>query len=72
MKSTLLPVQILLSIFSPPLRQRFVDNAIWEKDFPEMRWTMSPEDKRECHQRFKDLRDPEAHRALIGLTLVNL
>ncbi|XP_035714180.1 lipase 3 [Folsomia candida] len=69
MRSTLLPLQILLSIFSPTLRNRFKENAIWEKDYPEIRWAMSPDDKRECYQQFQDLSDPEFHRDLAGLSI---
>lgn len=72
MKSTLLPIQILLSIFSPTLRHRFEENAIWEKDYPEIKALMSSDDKRECHQQFKDIQDPQLHSDLIGLSIVNL
>ncbi|OXA44476.1 lipase 3 [Folsomia candida] len=69
MKSTLLPIQILLSIFSPTLRHRFEENAIWEKDYPEIKALMSSDDKRECHQQFKDIQDPQLHSDLIGLSI---
>ncbi|XP_035714197.1 lipase 3 isoform X2 [Folsomia candida] len=69
MKSTLLPLQVLLSLFSPSLRQRFEDSATWDKEYPEIRWALSNHDRRECHQQFKDLKDPQLHWDLIGLTI---